>query len=655
MTCGGGTSLREVSCMEYGPSGQARWVEDQFCKQLQPSEYKSCNTDICPRWYAGEWSPCSVTCGFGIQHRVVICRNSGNNTCEEEEKPTTSQTCTTNLPCFERSGDIQETLLTDYIESSPPKYGLAPNISKLDLSAPRFIPYDWSPCSVTCGTGVKTRRVPCKIFLQFLNEVTEVPHKECIDAGEEKPVSSMECNVGICLDHGSGTIDTDNSSDYRTYVWKLTDFTFSSDNNVEEIKKPLRLSCYDAIRNSEVNQTLCPAQPILYLFNKWCSSESMCFGWYNLDEYTPCQPTCGDSTQQRLVACVEEGTQGDKRQFSAVANKFCLNPMPKMLKVCISSAECPARWGIGSWEKCSVSCNGGLQRRWLGCQKVLPDGNLVNVSDTECADIPRQRSIRVCNSFPCQKPRIKEPVKKFFQLTHSMAINIFTGSHAYVLPATVLTVRCLTRGIDRSSIRWFRNGKPLVPFTDLRVNYSRNSLHRIKVQTPSTPNQSENYTCRCNTIYNNVSRTLESTVVLHLISLIDILRETAHRESYLLGTVTSPYANVTDPADKRPRRAYYVSSQWSSCTASTCKRYGRQTRNVSCEIITTNYFEELPAGVCKRGRLKRPEVKRKCRMDCFKWITYEWGKAENMAALLISNIPSHPFKIFVAPVPLFKG
>ncbi|CAI9733957.1 3 isoform X2 [Octopus vulgaris] len=180
MTCGGGTSLREVSCMEYGPSGQARWVEDQFCKQLQPSEYKSCNTDICPRWYAGEWSPCSVTCGFGIQHRVVICRNSGNNTCEEEEKPTTSQTCTTNLPCFERSGDIQETLLTDYIESSPPKYGLAPNISKLDLSAPRFIPYDWSPCSVTCGTGVKTRRVPCKIFLQFLNEVTEVPHKECI-------------------------------------------------------------------------------------------------------------------------------------------------------------------------------------------------------------------------------------------------------------------------------------------------------------------------------------------------------------------------------------------------------------------------------------------------------------------------------------------
>ncbi|XP_052829375.1 A disintegrin and metalloproteinase with thrombospondin motifs 9 [Octopus bimaculoides] len=355
--------------------------------------------------------------------------------------------------------------------------------------------------------------------------------------------------------------------------------------------------------------------------------------WYNLDEYTPCQPTCGDSTQQRLVACVEEGTQSDTKQFSAVANKFCLNPMPKMLKVCISAAECPALWGIGSWEKCSVSCNGGLQRRWLGCQKVLPDGNLVNVSDTECADIPRQRSIRVCNSFPCQKPRIKEPVKKFFQLTHSMAINIFTGSHAYVLPATVLTVRCLTRGIDRSSIRWFRNGKPLVPFTDLRVKYSRNSLHRIKVQTLSTPNQSENYTCRCNTIYNNVSRTLESTVVLHLISLIDILRETAHRESYLLGTITSPYANVTDPADKRPRRAYYVNSQWSSCTASTCKRYGRQTRNVSCEIITTNYFEELPVGVCKRGRLKRPEVKRKCRMDCFKWITYEWGKCHPMSCI----------------------
>ena len=35
------------------------------------------------------------------------------------------------------TGDIQESVLTDYRKSSPPKYGLPPNISKDDLSTPR--------------------------------------------------------------------------------------------------------------------------------------------------------------------------------------------------------------------------------------------------------------------------------------------------------------------------------------------------------------------------------------------------------------------------------------------------------------------------------------------------------------------------------------
>lgn len=76
------------------------------------------------------------------------------------------------------------------------------------------------------------------------------------------------------------------------------------------------------------------------------------FRWYYLDEYTPCQPTCGNSSQQRLVECVEENTQQpDQHIFYAVPGKFCMGPMPQMLKSCTSADTCQASWGLSLWEK----------------------------------------------------------------------------------------------------------------------------------------------------------------------------------------------------------------------------------------------------------------------------------------------------------------
>lgn len=625
-TCGGGASLREVRCMEYGSMGQARWVNDRYCKQYKPSEYKSCNTEICPRWYAGEWSPCSVTCGFGVQQRVVICRNSGNKPCDDKVRPALSQTCTTNLPCFQRSGDIQESVLTDYRKSSPPKYGLPPNISKDDLSTPRFISYDWSPCSATYGTGVKTRRVTCNVLLQFVNEVTEVPERECIEAGLVKPRDTMECQAGVRPGHGSEASSDINGTSYTMYVWKLKDFAFHSENNVKD-KQILRLACYDAGLGSEVNRSYCTSQPILYFYHKWCSTEAVCYGWYYLDEYTPCQPTCGNSSQQRLVECVEENTQQpDQHIFYAVPGKFCMGPMPQMLKSCTSADTCQASWGLSPWEKCSVTCHGGIQRRTITCQKTLPDGSRVSVSDAECADIPRARSVRVCNSFPCQWPKIREPVWKFFQLTQLDHVNLFTGSQAYILPGTALHIRCLTRGIDRNSIMWLRNNQSMDTNSSDVNQPTYKSRQRIFIRTFYNVSGSMNYTCKTETFHNNVTNVLSSTLIVYFINLADILPAKDERGLYLPSVPSLPYPRVTDPYDKVRRRVQYVPGKWSPCTARVCKRYGRQERNVSCEIITSQYIEELPPVVCKKANLKRPEKIRKCRTDCFKWITYDWSK-----------------------------
>ena len=42
-----------------------------------------------------------------------------------------------------------------------------------------FIVDSWSPCSSSCGEGVRFRKVECKIFMEFSKTVATLPDKEC--------------------------------------------------------------------------------------------------------------------------------------------------------------------------------------------------------------------------------------------------------------------------------------------------------------------------------------------------------------------------------------------------------------------------------------------------------------------------------------------
>lgn len=64
------------------------------CQQLSVSL-------LAPSWDIGEWSECSKTCGLGMQHRQVLCRQVYANRsltvqpyrCQHLEKPETTSTC----------------------------------------------------------------------------------------------------------------------------------------------------------------------------------------------------------------------------------------------------------------------------------------------------------------------------------------------------------------------------------------------------------------------------------------------------------------------------------------------------------------------------------------------------------------------------------
>ncbi|CAG07772.1 unnamed protein product, partial [Tetraodon nigroviridis] len=86
-SCGSlGFQIRTVRCVQFLHDGTNRSVHSKYCSGEKPESRRPCNRVACPApWRTGAWSECSVTCGEGMERRLVTCRNGDQCSGEKPE------------------------------------------------------------------------------------------------------------------------------------------------------------------------------------------------------------------------------------------------------------------------------------------------------------------------------------------------------------------------------------------------------------------------------------------------------------------------------------------------------------------------------------------------------------------------------------------
>ncbi|XP_062608445.1 coadhesin-like [Saccostrea cucullata] len=219
LTCGSGGKSRERSCTN--PSPQYGGAD---CSG-ESEETVPCNTQGCPAvdggWSSwGEWSTCSLTCGSGGKSRERSCTNpspqNGGTDCSgesEETVPCNIQGCpavdggwsswgewsTCSLTCGS-GGKSRERSCTN----PSPKYGGADCSGESEETVPCNIQGcpavdggwsswgEWSTCSLTCGSGGKSRERSCT------NPSPQYGGADCSEESEE----TVPCNTQGCPVNG---------------------------------------------------------------------------------------------------------------------------------------------------------------------------------------------------------------------------------------------------------------------------------------------------------------------------------------------------------------------------------------------------------------------------------------------------------------------
>ncbi|CAH1112371.1 unnamed protein product, partial [Psylliodes chrysocephalus] len=324
-SCGGGLQTYVKTCTrEVGNSKIP--VPDRRCAHLHsptPAPIR-CNTAPCPPSWEYHWSQCSVSCGEGVQQYIPQCK--------QESQVLAEVLCSSPKPP---------------IQTKPCKEIFCENPSDNELpqrfDQPRDFEWQtgpWSACSVSCGTGHRTRSVTC-------------PSASC--RPDDRPSHAEYCDMESCTPKELAFHSGASTSSRSISPWLTTDWS----------------QCSEACgTGTQTRSTLCAlpdkdscptdAKPEL---SRACSSDKQCDGQWFSGPWSSCSDTCsGPGKQKREVYCLIK-----IRGMAHVANDITCPGHLKPIEEQPCEGICPPRWFIGDWRQCEGTCPSSIQRREIKC------------------------------------------------------------------------------------------------------------------------------------------------------------------------------------------------------------------------------------------------------------------------------------------------
>ncbi|XP_052255772.1 coadhesin-like isoform X3 [Dreissena polymorpha] len=282
----------------------------------------------------GTWTPCSVTCANGTQERTRTCTNpppsNGGLNCSGPDVDT--KLCTKQL-C--------------------PVHG-----NWTDWSS-------WTSCSVTCDVGLMKKTRTCA------NPRPDRFGDNCYgDASEYTVCQNDHCVSPV---HGNWSAWS---------VWSTCSVTCDGglQKRSRSCTNPKPNALGDECVGDDSEYTVCQNQP--------CASP-VHGNWSAWSVWSTCSVTCNGGLQTRSRSCTNPKPNalggdcvGDNSEYTVCQNQPCVAPVH-------------GNWSAWSiWSTCSVTCDGGLQKRSRTCTNPKP-----NSLGDYCLDDNLEYTI--CLNDPC--------------------------------------------------------------------------------------------------------------------------------------------------------------------------------------------------------------------------------------------------------------